>query len=242
MEDSEAYNKREKLKDFYFLIRNCSRCELHKTRTNFVFGSGNSNSPVIFVGEAPGKNEDLQGKPFVGQAGKLLDELLESIGFARKEVFIANVLKCRPPLNRDPSEHEINTCKEYLFRQIEIINPRVVCTMGRYSTQLILDTDTGINKLRGNIYKRDGRVIIPINHPAAAIYTPSRMQILREDFKKLKSILDNTLNPGEFSEISGTIPDSTSSPERRGGVKGNGKKDAAGGEEPAGQNSQLELF
>ena len=116
--------KRERLKEFYFKIKDCQLCELYKSRTNFVFGSGNANSSVIFIGEAPGKNEDIQGKPFVGQAGKLLDELLFSIELERSEIFIANILKCRPPGNRDPRIEEINICKNHLFKQIEIIDPK----------------------------------------------------------------------------------------------------------------------
>ncbi|MBN1298137.1 MAG: uracil-DNA glycosylase, partial [Actinobacteria bacterium] len=194
-------SKRERLKEFYLSIKDCKKCDLSKTRTNFVFGSGNAEVKVILVGEAPGKNEDLQGKPFVGQAGILLDELLASVKLTRNDVFIANVLKCRPPLNRDPSIIEINTCKPYLFRQIEVIDPAVICTMGRYSTQLILDTQAGISSLRGNIYKKSGRIILPINHPAAALYTRSRMQFLKEDFIKLKKILDCIENKADLSQF-----------------------------------------
>ncbi len=191
----EANNeKREKLKEFYYSIKNCCSCELCNTRINFVFGSGNANASILLIGEAPGRNEDLQGKPFVGQAGKLLDDLLEGIGLTRNEVFIANVLKCRPPANRDPALTEINTCKQYLFEQIEIIDPAIICTMGRYSTQLVLNTTEGITKLRGNIFKINGRLILPINHPAAALYAPSRMQILKEDFNRIKSVLDKSVH------------------------------------------------
>ena len=187
--------KYERLKEFYLSIKECALCSLSSTRTKFVFGSGSASAEVVFVGEAPGKNEDLQGKPFVGQAGKLLDSLLSSIGFNRNDVFIANVLKCRPPANRDPNLNEINICKNYLFRQLDIINPKIICTMGRHSTQLLLNTSTGINMLRGRVFKgQGGRIIIPINHPAAALYTPSRLQLLKEDFNRLRSILDNIEN------------------------------------------------
>jgi DNA polymerase len=184
-------NKRERLKEFYLQIRDCRECDLCKSRTNFVFGSGDADAAIVFIGEAPGKNEDLQGKPFVGHAGKLLDELLDSIGFARNEVFIANVLKCRPPENRDPNIIEINTCKNYLFRQIEIIDPKIICTMGKYSTQLVLNTQAGITSLRGKIFKIQNRTVIPINHPAAALYTPSRFGILKEDFQRIKMIFNS---------------------------------------------------
>jgi len=194
-------DKRERLKEFYFQIKECIECELGKTRTNFVFGSGNSNAEIVFIGEAPGRNEDLQGKPFVGQAGKILDELLLFIGFNRSDVFIANVLKCRPPENRDPKLEEINICKKYLLKQIEIIGPKIICTMGKYSTQLVLNTDMPITKLRGNVFKVEGRIVLPINHPAAALYTPSRLEIMKEDFKRIKMILDNYENPDNISNL-----------------------------------------
>ncbi len=194
-------DKREKLKEFYFQIKECMECELGKTRTNFVFGSGNSSAEIVFVGEAPGRNEDLQGKPFVGQAGKILDELLLSIGFNRSDVFIANVLKCRPPENRDPKLEEINICKRYLLDQIEIIDPKIICTMGKYSTQLVLNTDTAITKLRGKVFRVENRIVLPINHPAAALYTPSRFVVLKEDFKKIKMILDDYENPGTIAGL-----------------------------------------
>ena len=185
------YDKREKLKEFYLKIRGCQECELSRSRTKFVFGSGSAYAPVMFVGEAPGKNEDLQGMPFVGPAGKLLDELLDSIGFDRSEVFIANVLKCRPPGNRDPRIEEINTCKGYLLEQIKIIDPKIICTLGKFSTQLLLNTDKGINTLRGKVFKVDSRIIMPINHPAAVLYAPSRMEILKQDFQKIKRLIDS---------------------------------------------------
>ena len=193
----EANDKREKLKEFYLKIRDCDRCELSKVRTKSVFGSGSADAKVMFVGEAPGKNEDLQGLPFVGQAGKLLDELLGSIGYERSEIFIANVLKCRPPGNRDPRIEEIDTCKGYLVEQIKIIDPKIICTMGRFSTQLLLDTDKGISSLRGKIFRVGNHIIMPINHPAAALYTPSKMEVLKEDFQKIKRLIDSG---GEISD------------------------------------------
>jgi len=187
----EGNDKREKLKEFYLKIRDCEKCELSKVRTKFVFGSGSADAQIMFVGEAPGKNEDLQGLPFVGQAGKLLDELLYSIGFDRNEVFIANVLKCRPPGNRDPRIEEIDTCKGYLVEQIKIIDPKIICTLGRFSTQLLLGTNKGISNLRGKIFKIESHVVMPINHPAAVLYTPSKMGVLKEDFQKIKRLIDS---------------------------------------------------
>jgi uracil-DNA glycosylase len=181
--------KIKKLTEYYYSIKDCSHCELAASRIKFVFGSGNANAKIMFVGEAPGKNEDLQGKPFVGQAGKLLDELLGLIGYKRTEVFIANVLKCRPPMNRDPKQQEIDFCKQYLFEQIEIIDPLIVCTLGKYSTQLILGTDEGITGLRGRVFKKSGRYILPINHPAAALYAPSRFEVLKNDFTRIEKVI-----------------------------------------------------
>ncbi len=196
-------SKRERLKEFLLEIKDCTRCDLYKTRTRFVFGGGNADARVMLIGEAPGKNEDLQGLPFVGRAGSILDSLLEFIGMTRKDVFIGNVLKCRPPGNRDPLIEEINTCKGYLLRQIEIIDPEIICTMGKFSTQLILNTSQGITGLRGKVFKKDGRIILPINHPAAVLYTPSRIEVLREDFARIKSIMDSGYRletPSENSE------------------------------------------
>jgi len=189
--------KREKLKKFFLDIKECQQCPLYSTRNKFVFGSGSAEAEIMFVGEAPGKNEDLQGLPFVGRAGNILDSLLESIGITRKEVFIANVLKCRPPGNRDPQIEEIDTCKDYLFRQMDIIDPKMICTLGKFSTQLILDTKQGITGLRGKVFHRDARLVLPINHPAAVLYTPSRMEILKEDFSRIKKLKDSgyRINP-----------------------------------------------
>jgi len=184
-------DKRERLKSFFLEIRDCRECALYRSRNRFVFGSGSAYAEIMFVGEAPGKNEDLQGFPFVGRAGSILDELLESIGMTKKDVFIANVLKCRPPKNRDPQSEEIDACKKYLFKQIEIIDPKIICTLGKYSTQLILDTKDGITGLRGKVFEKDGRMILPINHPAAVLYNPSRMGILKNDFARIKGLLDS---------------------------------------------------
>jgi uracil-DNA glycosylase len=187
----EEYDRRQKLKEFYLEIKDCTKCELSKTRNRFVFGGGSAYAKIMLVGEAPGKNEDLQGLPFVGQAGKILDELLDSIGLVRSEVFIANVLKCRPPGNRDPGIEEIEACKGYLFKQIEIIDPKLICTMGKYSTQLLLNTNKGITGLRGKVYKVNNRIIMPINHPAAVLYSPSKMEVLRQDFQKINKIVES---------------------------------------------------
>jgi len=193
-------DKREKLKELYLKIRDCQKCGLCKSRTKFVFGSGSAYADVMFVGEAPGKNEDLQGLPFVGQAGKLLDELLGSIGFDRSEVFIANILKCRPPGNRDPLIEEINTCKDHLMEQVKIIDPKIICTLGKFSTQLLLNTSKGITGLRGKVFRIDNRIVMPINHPAAALYMPSKIEILKQDFQKIKKLIDSNSEISAFQE------------------------------------------
>jgi uracil-DNA glycosylase family 4 len=186
--------RREALKDLYHQARACTRCpQLASTRTTVVFGSGNANADLMFVGEAPGKNEDEQGLPFVGQAGKLLDKLLGEIGLKRADVFVVNVLKCRPPGNRDPAPVEIENCQEYLMRQLELIEPTVVCTLGNFATKLLRADPTGITRLHGRDEERvvGTRAVrlYPIFHPAAALYTPANVEVLRRDFARLPELL-----------------------------------------------------
>lgn len=171
-------------------IGDCHRCPLGDTRTTLVFGVGDPHARILFIGEAPGRNEDLNGEPFVGAAGRLLDELLSSIGLDRSEVFIANVLKCRPPGNRNPQPAEIETCTPFLAEQVRLIDPVVVATLGNFSTKYILGTETGITQLRGKLYHVDGRQVVPIYHPAAALYSPDKKQYLFEDFARLRTVLD----------------------------------------------------
>ena len=185
--------RRELLKAVYEEARDCVRCPLHQTRTTVVFGAGNADAELMFIGEAPGANEDRLGLPFVGQAGKLLDKLLEEIGLQRKDVFVANVLKCRPPNNRDPHPNEIDACQEYLRGQIELIEPTAICTLGNFSTKLLRADSTGISRLHG---REEERVIgpravwlYPLYHPAAALYTPSTLEALRADFHRIPAIL-----------------------------------------------------
>ena len=183
-----AAERREELKAVWQQAQACTRCpQLASTRQTVVFGSGNADADLMFVGEAPGANEDRQGLPFVGQAGRLLDTLLGEIGLTRGDVFIANILKCRPPGNRDPLPQEIDACQDYLFRQLELIEPRVVCTLGNFATKLLRgDPATGITRLHGREeIRRIGprRVrLYPIYHPAAALYTPKMLDTLRADF------------------------------------------------------------
>lgn len=167
----------------------CTNCSLYATRTNLVFGVGSETAELMFVGEAPGFHEDQKGEPFVGAAGKLLDEMLQSIGLTRTQVYIANVLKCRPPNNRNPLPEEIEICKDILFKQIEIIKPNVISTLGNFATKLILNSDVGISKIHGQAVEMGNFTVFPIYHPAAALYTPVVRKALEEDFQVLKELL-----------------------------------------------------
>jgi uracil-DNA glycosylase family 4 len=190
----DAAARREQLVALYKEMRDCHDCPLAEHRTNVVFGAGNADADLMFVGEAPGAQEDLPGLPFVGRAGKLLDELLEEVGLARGDVFIGNVLKCRPPGNRDPQPDEIEACKPYLYKQIELIDPRVVCTLGNFATKLLTRSSRGIMSVRGKpqIHELGGRWVrlYPLCHPAAGLRTPATLQALREDFKGLPALLE----------------------------------------------------
>jgi uracil-DNA glycosylase family 4 len=185
--------RRQLLTHVYEQARGCTACPLHQTRTNVVFGAGDANAELMFIGEGPGANEDAQGLPFVGRAGQLLDTLLGEIELARADVFIANVVKCRPPGNRDPHPHEIESCHHYLRDQVQLIQPTVICTLGNFSTKLLRGDPTGISRLHGQDEVRPigGRAIrlLPLYHPAAALYTPSTLQTLREDFARIPELL-----------------------------------------------------
>jgi len=185
--------RRDALVAFYHELADCTKCPLAEGRTTVVFGTGDPDADLMFVGEAPGFNEDKQGKPFVGQAGKLLDKLLAEIGMTRKEVFIANVLKCRPPGNRDPQPAEIEACEGHLAQQVELIQPRVICSLGNFATKLLSGRPEGITKVRGvpQVHEIAGRSLFlyPIFHPAAALYTPAMLERLRADFKELPGLL-----------------------------------------------------
>ncbi len=181
------------LKDVYNEALNCKKCGLHKNRKNVVFGSGNEKADIIFIGEAPGYHEDIQGEPFVGAAGKLLNKLLNSVELKREQVYIANIIKCRPPKNRDPLVEEIDICKDYLYAQIDFINPQLICTLGNFATKLILKKNVGITSVRGKLFKVGGRLVLPIYHPAAALYTPSYLPSLEEDFITMKKVIEKEI-------------------------------------------------
>ena len=192
--------RRERLVEIYREASVCTKCPLSETRTNVVFGSGDAAADLMFVGEAPGAEEDRQGLPFVGRAGALLTELLEGIGMTRKQVWITNVLRCRPPGNRDPQQIEIESCQPYTYSQVELIEPRVVATLGNFATKLLTGSRVGITKVRGTPQVREvgGRTVflMPLLHPAAALRTPSLVDTLREDFAKLPELIARPLPEG----------------------------------------------
>jgi uracil-DNA glycosylase family 4 len=192
--------RRERLVEIYREASVCTKCPLSETRTNVVFGSGDAAADLMFVGEAPGAEEDRQGLPFAGRAGALLTELLEGIGMTRKQVWITNVLRCRPPGNRDPQPIEIESCQPYTYSQVELIEPRVVATLGNFATKLLTGSRVGITKVRGTPQVREvgGRTVflMPLLHPAAALRTPSLVDTLREDFAKLPELIARPLPEG----------------------------------------------
>jgi uracil-DNA glycosylase family 4 len=237
--EQSAAARREALKEVFAQARVCTRCaELAATRKNVVFGAGNANAELMFIGEAPGASEDEQGIPFVGRAGKLLEKLLEEIDIKRDDVFIGNTLKCRPPGNRDPLPVELENCHEYLLRQVELIEPTVICTLGNFSTKLLRGDPTGITRLHGQpevlvLGKRAVR-LYPIYHPAAALYTPSMLETLREDFARLPALLalGAPEQPQEIPELPDEAPAATPEPASAG----------EGADEAESEADQLGLF
>jgi uracil-DNA glycosylase len=189
----DSVERRAKLVELYEEVKTCTKCPLHETRTKAVFGAGDADAEVMFVGEAPGAEEDRQGLPFVGRAGQLLNQMLEGIGLSRDDVFIANVLKSRPPGNRDPQPLEIEACRPYLFEQVRLIEPRVVCTLGNFATKLLSGNPAGITRVRGTpqVHELGGRTVflLPLFHPAAALRTPAVKETLRADFELLPQLI-----------------------------------------------------
>jgi uracil-DNA glycosylase family 4 len=164
----------------------CVKCKLHETRTTVVFGEGDPRARLLFVGEAPGHDEDIEGRPFVGRAGQLLTRIIESIGLTRDDVYIANILKCRPPDNRNPLPEEIACCLPYLTEQIELIRPRIICALGACAAQTLLGSTEGITKLRGTFYDYHGTKLIPTFHPAACLRNPATKKYVWEDMKRIR--------------------------------------------------------
>ncbi len=216
--ENQAEARKQQLVEFFHELQGCQKCALAEGRTQVVFGSGDPDADLMFVGEAPGFHEDKNGKPFVGQAGKLLDKLLSEIGLERKQVFIANVLKCRPPGNRDPQPAEVDSCKEHLFKQISLIEPKVLCTLGNFSTKLLTGNADGITKVRGVVQQHQlgGRelLVLPIFHPAAALYTPAMLEQLRVDFSGLPALLAREKPQVEPSTEPQVEPSTEPQPER----------------------------
>jgi uracil-DNA glycosylase family 4 len=240
-------DRRDALKVLYEEARGCTRCaELAATRQTVVFGAGNADADLMFVGEAPGATEDKLGLPFVGAAGKLLEQLLAEIGIARADVFIANVLKCRPPGNRDPQHGEIENCRPYLRRQVELIEPRVICTLGNFATKLLRDDPTGITRIHGHpevrmIGTRPVR-LFPIYHPAAALYTRSMLDTLREDFARLPALLALAPPAGDAPEAPADRPPVPTPPPPAAPVGAAPKKDQPVATPAPGKPAQLGLF
>ena len=180
-------------------VKECQKCELCETRTKAVPGKGNFDADVIFVGEAPGRNEDIHGEPFVGAAGKRLDMILEDTGIDRKDVYITNIVKCRPPKNRVPSKKEEESCNDFIKQEIEIINPKIICVMGNTAYGTLLDGKE-ITKNHGKIVEKDGRKFFVTFHPAATIYNQKLVEELKEDFRKLAKFLETKDEPKQYEE------------------------------------------
>jgi uracil-DNA glycosylase family 4 len=193
----EAAERRERLVEYFKEASTCTRCRLSETRTKVVFGAGNADADLMFIGEGPGAEEDRQGLPFVGRAGQLLNQLLGEVGLTREDVWISNTVRCRPPGNRDPQVDEITACDRYTDAQIELIEPRVICTLGNFATKLITGNQTGITKVRGvpQAHVVGGRAVhvFPLLHPAAALRTPAMADQLRDDIAKLPALLQEPL-------------------------------------------------
>jgi len=187
---SENSSQKEMLEALQKKALRCNRCPLSQGRKNVVFGLGNPSARLVFIGEAPGRDEDIQGLPFVGRAGQLLTKIIESIGYKREDVYICNILKCRPPQNRNPLPSEIFACQEHLINQLNIIKPRLICTLGKFAAQTLLKTDTPISLLRGKFCDFQGAKLIPTFHPAYLLRNPSGKRLVWEDMKKIKRFLE----------------------------------------------------
>jgi uracil-DNA glycosylase family 4 len=183
------------LEDLSTQICDCQKCSLGSTRTNFVFGVGDPHSPVMFIGEAPGADEDAQGEPFVGRAGQLLNKIIEAVGLKREETYICNILKCRPPNNRDPQPTEMETCSPYLLKQIELIKPKFIICLGRISAQWLLETNDSLTSMRGKFYDFRGAKLLVTYHPAALLRNPNWKRPAWEDMKMFKKLYEETLTP-----------------------------------------------
>ena len=191
---SIARSPEEALRQIREDLGDCTRCKLHGLgRTQIVFGVGNPSADLMFVGEAPGADEDIQGEPFVGRAGQLLTKIIEAIGLTREDVYIANVLKCRPPGNRNPEPDEVDTCEPFLFSQVDIVRPKVIVALGKFAAQCLLKTDVPITRIRGKEFAYRGAVLIPTFHPAYLLRNPSAKREVWEDMKRVRVILNDAM-------------------------------------------------
>ena len=188
MEKTSVSSDVKTLSEFNNVIENCMNCPLGATRTNFVFGAGNPDADIMFVGEAPGEKEDLEGLPFVGRSGKLLTDILKAIDLTREDVYIANILKCRPPNNRDPNKAEIEECEQYLLKQIEMIKPKLLVALGRISATTLLRTKDSLTSMRGQVFNYHGTDMVVTYHPAALLRNPNWKRPAWEDFKKIREM------------------------------------------------------
>ncbi len=187
-----THQKSPELEKFYLEIKDCRKCSLGETRKNFVFGTGNPKARIMFVGEAPGREEDEKGIPFVGKAGKLLDKMLDTIGLKRDDIYIANILKCRPPNNRDPHPDEVALCEPYLKKQLEMISPEILVALGRISAQVLLKRNDSLSKLRQDIQIYEDIPFVVTYHPAALLRNPQWKRNVWQDLKKIKTLMEKT--------------------------------------------------
>jgi len=192
--DDADWERANDLQSLYLSIKDCQKCPLGKQRTNFVFGEGNPNADIVLVGEAPGAEEDRQGIPFVGKAGQLLDKILAAIGFSRQDVYICNILKCRPPSNRDPLPSEIELCRPYLHKQLDLIKPEFILCLGRIAVQTLLNTEQSLSSLRGKVHEFRGSRLIATYHPAALLRYPQYKRPTWEDVQLLRKLYDEWKN------------------------------------------------
>ena len=182
-------DKEEALKQLKESVLNCTECALSKSRRNPVFGEGSSDADLMFIGEAPGLQEDIQARPFVGKAGTLLTKIIEAIDFKREDVYIANCLKCRPQQNRNPLPSEIIACRDFFMKQIKIINPKVICCLGKFASQTVLMSEESISRLRGKFYNFENIKVMPTFHPAYLLRNPQEKRLVWEDMKKIRDYL-----------------------------------------------------
>src|SRR5919197_3502525 len=190
--DSSAVLEAETLEELRTAIGDCRKCKLWSGRTHLVFGVGNPKAELMFIGEAPGRDEDIQGEPFAGRAGQLLTKIIEAIGLSRDDVYIANVIKCRPPGNRNPEPDEVEQCEPFLFRQIDAVSPKVIVALGTFAAKTLLRTQDPISRLRGRVYEFRGAKLIPTFHPAFLLRSPDRKRDVWEDMKKVRTLLQES--------------------------------------------------